>query len=159
MLQKAYYKGGTEVKSKMLKKMALSVMIAGLFSWGGLVYAEVNLHEGLWEITTRLEMRGVPMQMPAQKQVQCLTKESMLKSMEPKGQDKEGKCKVTDEVMGDTMIWIMECSGEGAIEVTTEITCHGDTFEGTITTVSKEPGTEKVRTINHISGKRIGECR
>jgi len=144
----------------MLKRVALAVTIIGFFLGGTFVFAGVNMHEGLWEITTRMEMQGMPMQMPARKHTQCLTKKNMLKTMVPEEQDKEEECKITDtETSGNTVTWVMKCSGEDTMEVTGKTTYHGDTFEGTITMISNDPEEGKMEMINHISGRRIGECK
>jgi len=144
----------------MLKGMALAVTIVGVFLWGTFAFAGVDMHEGLWEITTKMEMPGMPMQMPARKHTQCLTKKNMLKTMVPKEQTQEEECKITDQkISGNTMTWIMKCSGKDAMEVTGKTTYHGDTFEGTITMISNDPEEGKMKMINHISGRRIGECK
>ncbi len=144
----------------MLKRIALTAAIAVMFLWGTFAFAGVNLHEGLWEITTKMEMQGMPMKMPARKHTQCLTKKNMLKTMVPKEQDQEEECKITDtKISGNTVTWTMKCRGEDAMEVTGKTTYHGDTFEGTITMISNDPEEGKMKMINHISGRRIGECK
>jgi hypothetical protein len=144
----------------MIKRIALAVAIAGLFPLGTFAFAGVNLHEGLWEITTKMEMPGMPMQMPARKHTQCLTKKNMLKTMVPREQAQEEECKITDtKISGNTITWVMKCSGEDAMEVTGKTTYHGDTFNGTITMISNDPEEGKMKMIVHISGRRIGECK
>ncbi len=142
----------------MLKRVALAVAI-GIFLWGTSAFAGVNLHEGLWEITTKMEVQGMPMKMPARKHTQCLTNKNMLKTMVPKEQAQE-ECKITDQkISGNTLTWIMKCSGKDVMEVTGKTTYHGDTFEGTITMISNDPEEGKMKMINHITGRRIGECK
>jgi hypothetical protein len=149
-------KGG----NKMLKKAALGAVIAGIVLWGTAAFAGVNLHEGLWEITSKMEMPGMSMQMPARKHTQCLTKKNMLKTMVPKEQTQEEECKITDQkISGNTVTWTMKCSGEDAMDVNGKTTYNGDTFKGTITMISNDPDEGKMKIINHISGKRIGECK
>ena len=144
----------------MLKRVVLAVTIVGVFLWGTFAFAGVNIHEGLWEITTKMEIEGMPMQMPARKHTQCLTKKNMLKTMVPKEQTKEEECKITDQkVSGNTVTWAMKCSGKDAMEVTGKTTYHDDTFEGSMIMISSDPNGGKMKMINHISGKRIGECR
>jgi hypothetical protein len=143
----------------MLKRVALAVAI-GIFLWGTSAFAGVNLHEGLWEITTKMEIEGMPMKMPARKHTQCLTNKNMLKTMVPKEQAQEEECKITDQkISGNTVTWTMKCSGKDAMDVTGKTTYHGDTFEGTITMISNDPDEGKMKMINHISGKRVGECK
>jgi hypothetical protein len=145
-------KGG----GKMLKRVALAVAIAGVFLLGTLAFAGVEMHEGLWEITTKMEMQG----MPPRKHTQCLTKNNMLKTMVPREEVEEEVCKITDtKISGNTVTWIMKCKGEGPMEVTGRTTYHGDTFEGTITMISHDPDDGKIKITNHISGRRIGECK
>lgn len=144
----------------MLKKTALAITIAGICLWGTFAFAGVNLHEGLWEITTKMEMQGIPMQMPARKHTQCLTKKNMLKTMVPKEQDQDEACKITDQkISGNTVTWVMKCKGEDAMEMTGKTTYRGDTFEGSMIMISNDPDEGKMKIINHISGKRIGECK
>lgn len=148
----------------MLKRVVLALTIAGVFLWGTSAFAGVNLHEGLWEITTKTEIQGMPMQMPARKftHTQCLTKENMLKSMVPKKQEQKEECKITRDtkISGNTVTWTMKCSGKDAVKAVGKTTYHGDTFEGTITTmISNKPEEGKMKIIHHISGKRIGECK
>ena len=143
----------------MLKRIVLAATIGGFLLWGVCAFAGVNMHEGLWEFTTKMEMPGMPMQMPARKHTQCLTKKNMLKTMVPKEQDQGEECKITDQkISGNTVTWTMKCKGEDAMEVTGKTTYHGDTFEGTITMIPNNPEEGKMKMINHISGRRIGEC-
>ena len=143
----------------MLKRVALAVAI-GIFLGGTSAFAGVNLHEGLWEITTKMEIEGMPMKMPARKRTQCLTNKNMLKTMVPKEQAQEEECKITDQkISGNTVTWTMKCSGKDAMEITGKTTYHGDTFEGTIIMISNDPDEGKMKMINHISGKRVGECK
>ena len=143
----------------MLKRVALAVAI-GIFLGGTSAFAGVNLHEGLWEITTKMEIEGMPMKMPPRKHTQCLTNKNMLKTMVPKEQAQEEECKITDQkISGNTVTWAMKCSGKDAMDVTGKTTYHGDTFEGTITMISNDPDEGKMKMINHISGKRVGECK
>ena len=144
----------------MLKRATLAVAIAGIFLCSAFAFAGVNLNEGLWEITTKMEMQGMPMQMPARKHTQCLTKENMLKTMVPKEETQEEACKITDtKISGNTVTWTMKCKGKDAMEMTGKTTYHGDTFEGTMIMISNDPDEGKMKIINHMSGKRIGECK
>jgi hypothetical protein len=76
----------------MGKRAALAVTITLVFLWATVSFAGMNMNEGLWEVTTRMEMPGMSMQMPSSKSTQCLTKKNMV----PKGQEKNEDCKITD---------------------------------------------------------------
>ncbi len=142
-------------EGEMIKRVALAVTIAGVFLWGTYAFAGMNMQEGLWEITSRMEMPGMNMQMPERKSTQCLTKKTMV----PKGQEKEEDCKITDQkIKGDTVTWTITCSGKHPMKAKGKTTYHGDTFTGTISMTSSDPAEGKMHMITHISGKRIGEC-
>jgi hypothetical protein len=144
----------------MVKRMVLAVATVGFFLWSPCAFAGVNMHDGMWEISTRMEMPGMPMQMPERTHTQCLTEENMLKTMAPKEQDQNENCKVTDKkVTGDTLTWTLECKGEDAMKVTGKTTYHGDSFEGTMTMTSSDPEEGEMKIINHIRGRRIGDCK
>lgn len=144
----------------MLKRIVLGGTIVGFFLSVICAFAGVDMHEGMWEITTKMEMPGMQMQMPARKHTQCLTKKNMLKTMVPKEQEQEQECKVKDQkISGNTVSWTMECGGKNAIEITGKTTYQGDTLEGTIIMISNDPDEGKMKIITHISGKRIGECK
>ena len=111
-----------------------------------------NMQEGLWEITIKMEMPGMPVSMPPMTHTQCITNEDMV----PRGSQQSEECKITKtKVDGDTVTWTMECdSPEGKARTTGKITYSGDTFKGTI-----KMTTQGMKTIQHLSGRRIGNCK
>lgn len=110
-----------------------------------------NMKEGLWEITTKMEMTGMPMQFPPQTHTQCLTGTDLVPQKIEEGQN----CKVVkQDIKGDTVTWVMECeSSEGTAVFNGHVTYQGETFEGVIT--MKQGDTEITMT---QSGKWIGNC-
>ncbi len=140
----------------MGKRVALAVTITLVFLWSTVSFAGMNMHEGLWEISTKMEMPGMSMQMPTNKSTQCLTKKNMV----PKGQEKNEDCKITDQtIKGNTVTWVVECSGKNAMKASGKMTYKGDTFEGTMTMTPKKSRKRGMGMITHINGKRIGECK
>lgn len=123
------------------------VMLAGTNCLAG---SGPNLQEGLWEVTSKMEMMG--MNMPAMSHNQCITRENAV----PKGSDPDQECKMVEtSVNGDTVSWNMACdSAGGKSNLTGKITYHGDTFEGAI-----RIDMQGVEMIQQMSGRRIGECR
>jgi len=111
-----------------------------------------NMQEGLWEITTRMDMPGMPMSMPATKHTQCITKENIV----PESSQPDQECRITKtKVLGDTVTWTVVCdSPEGKSRLTGQITYHGDKFEGIINITM-----EGMEIIQHMSGRRIGDCK
>ncbi len=119
--------------------------------------AGIDLHEGLWEITTQMEMPGMPMQMPASMHRQCLTKQNSEPDVH--GQNTED-CKITErKVSGNTLTWTLKCHGKNAMQAVGKITYHGERLEGTITIQANDPEMGTMSIVNRISGRRIGDCK
>lgn len=114
-----------------------------------------NIEAGKWEITSKIEVPGMPENMPQNTftQTQCLTKDDYVPrgSKNQSGQD----CRIEDvQTSGNTVTWTMHCnSAQGQMDGEGEITYHGDTFEGTIKMM-----TQGGEMIQHMNGRRIGDC-
>ena len=111
---------------------------------------------GRYEITSKVEMPGMPSSIPPQTTTQCMTKQDPLPTKNVASQD----CKVTDLVTkGNTVSWKMECNQQGQkMKSTGQITYNGESFEGTIKTdLGPQAGNMIITTV--ISGKRIGDCQ
>ncbi len=137
-----------------MKKLFIAFLI--LFITISISFADSspNMKEGKWEITTKTEMPGMPMQMPAVTQVQCLTKEDLVPQNSQQG---GGDCKITDiKVAGNTVSWTMHCSGQGGeTKGSGEITYSGDSFKGTMKMIMTQANMKMVSVMN---GTRIGDC-
>ncbi len=138
-----------------MKRLFISFII--LFTATSISFAEPapDMKDGKWEITTKTEMPGMPMQMPAVTSTQCLTKEDLVPQNSQQGGG--GECKVTDvKVEGNTVSWTMHCSGQGGeIKGSGEITYSGDSFKGKMNIIMTQANMKMVNTMN---GTRIGEC-
>jgi hypothetical protein len=137
----------------MLKKVfvfsILCLLLAALQAWG------LDLNPGKYEITTKVEMKGMAGGMPPRTSTQCITKQEPV----PVDSANSQGCKITDmKVKGNTVTYTMECEQQGMkIKTTGEMTYMGDSFEGTsITDMGPAAGGMKVKT--KISGKRVGKC-
>ena len=113
----------------------------------------LNIKEGEWEITTKMEMKGMPMQMPAYTHTQCLTKNDMV----PNSSQQSDECKIKNiTTSGGTVSWKMECdSGNGKTIGSGKVTYSGDTMKGTIK--MEIPG--QMEMTSKMTGKRIGPCK
>ena len=112
-----------------------------------------NMNEGLWEITTKMQMQG--MDMPPAKHTQCITKSDLV----PQGSQQPGQeCEITDvKESGNTVTWTMKCIGQGGEVIGTgKITYSGDSFKGTMTISMPQANMEMN---GNLSGKRIGNCK
>ncbi len=115
-----------------------------------------HMQEGKWEITTKVEMPGMPADMPQQtfKHKECLTEDNYVPQGAKAG-GSGGECEISDgSINGNTVSWTMQCNtGQGVMNGEGSITYNGDTFEGTIKSVMS--GMEMT---NHLQGRRIGDC-
>ena len=112
-----------------------------------------NMQEGKWEVTTRMEMPGMSMSMPAVTSTQCLTKKDFV----PQGSQQGHECKVTNtKVDGNTVTWTVKCSGQGGeMTGTGRMTYSGSSFKGTIEMTMTQ---SNMKMISHMTGHRIGDC-
>jgi len=137
----------------MLKKLFVASVI--LFAAVSISFAGSvpNMQEGMWEITSKMEMTGMPMEMPPVTHTQCLTKEDLVPQSSQPGQE----CEITHtKVTGNTVTWIMQCKGQGGEMIGTgTITYSGNSFKGTIKMTMAQSNMEMTC---HISGHRIGDC-
>ena len=135
---------------------AMAIML-GLVWCGWACAADPNMKDGLWEITTKTEMKGIPGKIPPTTMKQCLTKKDSI-PQEDKG--KNPNCKMTEnKVSGDTVTWTMLCKEkDGTMENKGQMTYKGDTFDGkSVMTMKDKAGKAQVIT-SKMTGKRLGPC-
>ena len=121
------------------------------------VSAQGPARDGRWEITTEMDMPGMPMKMPAMKTTQCITKEQASDpnlSVPQASQDKNNACKVSDyKVAGNKVTWTMKCEGKTPMSGTGEITYATDSYDGWMKmTTGTGDMTMKYK------AKRLGDC-
>jgi hypothetical protein len=119
--------------------------------------AESPMREGKWEVTTQMQMPGVPIQLPAQRNTRCITRadtEDPERTLPSGSPDPDADCKVSDyQRDGKTVTWKLACTrpermtGEGSIVV------DGDRYDGTM----KMTMSEGSMTMTY-AGKRVGDC-
>ncbi len=133
--------------------MIILVVVVSLL-WISNSWAE--LKEGLWEITTQMEIKGMPQSMPATTFRQCITKSDPV----PQSKDKNYDCKIiSQKVSGDTVSYTVECKGkEGTTQVSGSTTYTDSSMNGSSTTVVKMKGQPEMQMVSKIKGKHIGVC-
>lgn len=106
----------------------------------------------LWEVSSKMEMKGMPFAMPAHSSNVCI----------PKGQEKDPNrsvpndknCKMSDvKVSGNKMTWKMQCEGKDAMSGSGEMTYGPGTYSGKMNMHSKDGDM-----VMAYDGKRIGSC-
>lgn len=135
---------------RKFKYFALTLILTAFTS----ANADVNIHEGMWEITNKIEMSGMPMQIPETTISQCIDKDKII----PKtNKDVNKYCTISEQkIEGDTVTWKMKCTNK--MQAHGSITYYGETFEGLITIIVEIPNMGSMEMINHITGKRTGDC-
>ncbi len=114
-----------------------------------------QMREGKWEITSKAEMSGMPMQMPAQKVTICVDAKN--KDKPPIGAD--DSCKFSNQkTSGNTMTWKMECTGQAKMTGEGSMSFSGDSYTGSSTMNMDMGGGEIMKMKNSYSGKRLGNC-
>jgi len=142
----------------MAKKIAIigmfvTLLIIALPAWG------VDLTPGKYEITSKVEMPGMPSGMPPQTITQCLTEQDPVPHTSAGTSAGAQGCKVTNmTTKGDTVKYTLVCEQQGMQSKSSgEMTYKGETFYGTTQTKIVPSGGNMTITTK-ISGKRIGEC-
>ena len=103
----------------------------------------------LGEVTSKMSMEGMPMEMPAQTARVCSAREW---TEPPPGGP--GDCKTSDfERNGNKISWTTTCSGPPAMTGVGEITREGDAYTGAIRFTSDE-----VNMTVKLNGRRLGSC-
>ena len=108
--------------------------------------------DDLWEVTSKMQMPGMPMAMPAQVHRVCTSKNRKDEDLVPK----QGDCRMLDSKRaGNTFTYRMECSGSHASTVDGTMTFAGDAYDGKMHMVMKGSNDAMDMTFN---GKRVGDC-
>lgn len=133
------------------------VMILVLFSFVAFSWeAFAQLKDGLWEITTQVEIKGMSQQMPPTTVRQCITSNDPV----PKNQDKNFECKTTSQkVIGNTIHYAVECKGRDGVMISTgRSTYTGSTMAGSTQTRFTMRGQPEMQMTNRMTGKYLGAC-
>ena len=117
--------------------------------------ADYDINEGLWEMTVKVEIEGMPMTMAPITNTQCITKDMMVPKSGQQGQE----CEITNQkTVGNTLTYDIECSSPGgSMKGHGEATYTGDTMTGTME--ANMPCQGDMKMITKMSGKRIGPCK
>lgn len=138
-----------------MKKVLFILALMIVMAWSVCAWAQMK--DGLWEMTTQVQMKGIPQPMPPTTFRQCMTKNDPV----PKQQDKNYDCKTTSlKVIGNTVNYAAECnSREGKMTVTGKSTYTGDKMEGTATTNFRMKGQPAMEMTSRMTGKYMGPCK
>lgn len=143
------------MRSRRMMTVAFCALIAAS------LLAQSQMKPGLWEVTTQMDMPGMPVKMPATTTRSCVTPEQARNPGEtigdPSGRGRgNSNCKASDQkIDGNKVTWKMACTGAQSMTGDGEMVFSGDTYTGKMTmTMAQMPGPMALQ----ITGKRVGEC-
>lgn len=115
----------------------------------------LDFKPGKYEITSKMDMPGMPANTPPQTIIQCMTDQDTMPKVGPENQG----CKIMDIKQTKTTVsWKMECDQNGQTMTSTgKMTYNGKTFKGTVATSLNINGKNMVMT-TAITGKRLSDC-
>lgn len=118
-----------------------------------LTLAADTMREGLWEISSQVEMPGMPMKIPPTVMKHCYTKADV--ADRKKLIARENDCKVTDmKTSGNKVTWTMKCTGRNAATMTGETVFGKDSYASVMH--MKAQGHNMT---TKVKGKRLGDCK
>ena len=108
--------------------------------------------DDLWEISSKMDMPGMPMAMPAQVNRVCVGKNRKDEDLVPK----QSNCRVVDSKRaGSKFTYRMECTGKEPMTMVGEMTFGNNAYDGQMRMTMTRTGD----TMNMaVSGKRVGDC-
>lgn len=145
------------------------VALAAVIGCSVALFAQSPRRDGKWEITTQIEMAGMPQGrgMPAMTTTQCITKEQAADPQkavpQPPSRGGQGSdCKVSDfKSNGNKVNWTIKCTTPQAVDGTGEMTYGNDTYEGVMTMnmqMARGGQTMPMQMTMKMNGKRLGDC-
>ncbi len=136
------------------RSLAVIFLMFGLVLCTSSLYA-LDFKPGLYDVTTQVEMPGMPTAIPPVTSRECMTKEDLI----PGNNTTESDCTLKETNQnGNTVTWKMECDQEGQKMLSEgTLTYKGDRFDGIVTvTMHTQSGPMTMKT--KISGIRAGNC-
>jgi hypothetical protein len=111
--------------------------------------------DGNWEVTLEMQMPGMPMTMPAQTIMQCITPQQAAdpQNLAPPSGRGQSSCKVSDyKVDGNKVTFSLSCPNEG-MTGTAEFIYTADSYAGTMK-MNMQGQSMSMK----YTGKRLGDC-
>jgi hypothetical protein len=117
-----------------------------------------NMLPGLWQITTEVEMPGMPMKLPPQTIQHCYTAADLARQQNTIPQATDSNCSVTDyRLEGNTATWNITCRGDTPMQGSGTMTTTATSYSGSMQSTMQGPGGSMQMT-NHWHAQRIGDC-
>jgi hypothetical protein len=112
-------------------------------------------NDELWEVSTKMDMPGMPFSMPAQSTRVCIKKGSEKDPNNAVPKNREQDCKMSKvRFSGNKSSWNMKCNGENPMTGSGEMTFGNGTYSGRMKMHSGDGDMTMA-----YEGKRIGTCQ
>ena len=150
-------KAAIKSAGSVAKNICYAVVGLSFLFYAEWVFAETNIQEGLWEITIKTTMAGMPDDaIPPTTQTQCLKDKKKL----PQLLQQDQTCQIMDtKTEWNEASWKMKCQSQGSlINGTGKITYKGDRFDGVIQLRMQPSGAEPMKITQQIHGRFRGKC-
>jgi hypothetical protein len=141
-----------------------AVPFAVLVALTAAVLAQGPRRDGKWEVTTQMEMAGMPAGrgMPATTTTQCITKEQaddpQKFAAQPPGRGGQNDCKVSDyKVDGNKVTYSMKCTTPQEMTAAGEMVYGDNKYDGVVK-MSMSRGGQTLDMTMKMTGKRLGDC-
>ena len=130
--------------------------VAGLAAAPFAAAQKVNMQDGLWEVSVKMEMPGMPAGAGAQTFRKCYTPADVQDAA--RTMPKDDNCQVSDlKAQGDTVSWTVRCKPPQEMTGTGTMTYKGASYSGRMNFSMKEGG-QTMTMQQAISGKRVDPC-
>jgi hypothetical protein len=144
-----------------------AVPVAALLVLTAAVFAQTARRDGKWEVTTQVEMPGMPAGrgMPGMSNTvtQCITKEQAddpqkFAAQPPSRGGQQSDCKVSDyKVVGNKVTYSMKCTTPQEMTATGEMVYGENKYDGVVKMTMSRGGQTMDMTMK-MAGKRLGDC-
>jgi hypothetical protein len=112
-----------------------------------------GMREGLWEITSSMEMPGMPVKMKPTVMKRCYSKADVADRKKVIA-SRDKNCTVTDmKHSGNKVNWTMKCTGQNAGTMTGETVFSDDSYASVM-----KMNTQGHKMTMKVKGKRLGNC-
>jgi hypothetical protein len=141
-----------------MRTIAAAVILVPCLTHMALAAQGPNVREGQWDTTIKVEMPGMPMDVPPFTTSSCITKKDLVPKAQQPGQD----CKtLKQEVKGDTVEWTVQCKDASGMTMdgAGSAVYKGDTYSGEMTLTMSGAGHPSIQMKYTLNGKRTGDCK
>ncbi|MEW9897268.1 DUF3617 family protein [Chitinivorax sp. PXF-14] len=138
--------------------------IACLLAPATLLAAPPNLQEGQWQITTRMQMEGMPANMPPHTLSMCLNKDDIArgdKTLPQAPRDKgQQHCEFAERSMNSAKLhYKMVCTGDHRATMTGDIHYESTRYDGKSRMEMVDRKGKTTVMTQEFSAQRLGDCR